>query len=223
MKKTVILAAFFLLFGAMTAVGAETTAGKLQKRYQEITSMRASFTQTLVHKESGGRESRSGVMTFQKPFLLRWEVVEPSPELLVVTDREIWNEFADEEIVYKYPLSMAEDAGGILRVITGQARMDEDFIIDRETREGNLIKLEAFPNEPSQSLTEARLWVDADSGLLHRVVIIDFFGNENDITFQDIKTDIKIAGSPFAYSPPKGMRVEDRTGEASGGRQQLLQ
>ena len=223
MKKIMLLLCLLCLALPVSALGAESAATRLQDRYKSITSMQASFTQTLIHKESGGKENRSGVMTFQKPFLLRWEVTQPAPELLIVTDKEIWNEFSDEEIVYKYPLSMAEDSSGILQVITGQARLDKDFIIDRESREGNLVKLEAFPNEPTQSLTEVRLWVDQASGLLRRVVVIDFFGNENDITFADLKTNVKIAGTPFTYAPPKGMQVEDRSDGTSGGQQKLLQ
>jgi outer membrane lipoprotein carrier protein len=193
-----------------TALGASVAAA-LQKKYDGIDSMRAEFTQILRHKESGSQENRTGVLLFKKPLLVRWETKAPAPELLVVTKAEIWNAFPDEEVAYKYPLSLVEDSRSIIRVVTGQARLDQDFTIEDEGKEDGLTKLRLFPKEPVQGLVEAIFWVDGDSGLIRRFRIYDFYGNENEITFTNQKTGVSLPDKDFSYTPPKAVQVEDRT------------
>lgn len=228
MKKILTLTLLILTMTAAYALAVtppvKEFAAKVQAKYKDINSIHATFSQTLLHKESGGKQTRQGVMVFQKPFLLRWDVKSPETELLLVTGKEIWNEFPDEEITYKYPVSMIDDPSGILQVVTGQAKLDQDFTIFSMKDSGTLVLLEAYPNEPSQQVIEVRLLIEPKELIIKRVVIVDFFGNENDIVFEDIKVNQKVDAKNFKYSLPKGFQVEDRTNtEDSTGQQKLLQ
>ena len=208
---TVFCLLFLFLSATAVAAPANPVVSALQNKYEGIASMKAEFTQILVHKESGSRESRSGTLLFKKPLLVRWESKKPTPELLLVTAKEIWNVFPDEEVAYKYPLSLAQDSRSIVRVITGQARLDQDFQIEDEGREGNLIKLRLFPKEPVQALVEAIFWVDPSSSLIKKLRIYDFYGNENEIRFTSQDIGAAVRDASFSFTPPKGMDVEDRT------------
>ena len=84
--------------------------------------------------------------------------------MLVVGKSEIWNVFPDEEVAYKYPLSIVEDTRSLVRVITGQARLEQDFTFEEDGVEDGLNKLLVYPKEPVQSLVEAIFWVDPQSG-----------------------------------------------------------
>lgn len=207
----IALCALTLFSGPAPAAPVKPIVASLQKKYEGIASMRAEFTQVLLHKESGSRENRSGVLYFKKPLLVRWESKKPFPELLLVTNREIWNVFPDEEVAYKYPLSMAQDSRSIVRVVTGQARLDQDFQIEEEGREGGLIKLRLFPKEPVQALVEALLWIDPASNLIKKLRIYDFYGNENEITFISQDIGASVGDALFTFTPAKGMVIEDRT------------
>ena len=46
-------------------------------------------------------QKRSGTIAFKRPLLVRWETSAPHAELLMVTDREIWNYLPDEELAYR--------------------------------------------------------------------------------------------------------------------------
>jgi outer membrane lipoprotein carrier protein len=201
-----------LLFSAHgLAAPVKAVVTGIQQKYDNIASMKAEFTQVLIHKESGSKESRNGTLFFKKPLLVRWESKKPSPELLLVTNREIWNVFPDEEVAYKYPLSLAQDSRSIVRVITGQARLDQDFLIEEEGKENALIRLHLFPKEPVQALVEAVLWIDPMSNLIKKLRIYDVYGNENEITFVTQDIDAKVRDALFHYTPEKGILVEDRT------------
>jgi outer membrane lipoprotein carrier protein len=218
--KHILFALAALLLTAAPAFGSELTDA-IQEKYAAIEAMRLDFTQTLTHKESGSVEKRGGVLYFKKPLLVRWETKKPSPELLLVGKDCIWQVFPAEELATKYALNMAQDSNSIVRVVTGQARLDQDFFVEEEGREGDLTRLRLYPKEPTQSLVEALLWVDASANLIKKLRIYDFYGNENEIAFskQDLAASLK--DSLFVYSPPKGFEVEDRTSNSAAKPQHM--
>ena len=209
MRKAYLLTILFCLLAFPAEASPLTEA--LQKKYASIDSMTANFTQTLVHKESGAKQQRSGVLSFKKPLLVRWETKSPTPELLLVGKDAIWNAFPEEEIAYKYAIGLAQDSRSIVRVVTGQARLDQDFTVEEEGREGQSVKLRLYPKEPNQAMVEALLWVDPSSHLIKKIRAYDFYGNENEISFSAHNPTVKLPESNFKYSPPKDFAVEDRT------------
>lgn len=194
---------------------AQSVPERIQAKYKNITSMRAEYTQTLTHKESGSRDKRSGVLSFMQPLLVRLETKTPSPELLLVAREVIWNVFPEEEVAYKYALELARDSRSIVQVITGQARLDKDFFVENKPAEGGLLVLDLFPKEPTQAMVEARLWFDPKTDLIKKIRVYDFYGNENEMVFSRQETNVAIPASRFTYTPPKGFTVEDRTGDAA--------
>lgn len=208
-----VTGALVLLFlhTVLTTAQAGTLAARLQAAYAAVDTMRTEFTQELTHKESGSREKRSGVLLFKKPLLVRWETQKPSPELLVVGKKAIWNVFPDEELAYKYSLAIAEDSGGIIKVVTGQARLDQDYDLEDEGRDGDLVTVRLYPRQPSQSLVEAALWIDPATWLIKKIRVFDFYGNENEITFTRQETGASVKDERFDYAPPGDFLVEDRT------------
>lgn len=214
-------AAILALFLCNTAIAANI-ADKLQRRYAQIETMRADFAQVLMHKESGSREQRSGTLIFKKPLLVRWETQTPSPELLLVGADAIWNTFPDEELVYKYPLSMAEDSRSMVRVVTGQARLDQDFDLEEEGKDGTLLTVRLYPREPAQFMVEALLWIDPGTWLIKKLRVYDFYGNENEISFTRQDIGAAVADSLFRYSPPREFIVEDRTKDAGAAPRKAL-
>ncbi|MDL2316778.1 outer membrane lipoprotein carrier protein LolA [Desulfovibrio sp. OttesenSCG-928-A18] len=196
---------------------ADPVIDKVQETYKQIQSLRADFTQVLVHKESGSRKKLTGVLYFKKPLLMRWDVRAPSPELLIVNPKVIWNVFPDEEVAYKYAPDLAQDSRSVAHVVTGQASLSQDFFVENTGEEKGLVSLRLYPKEPTESLVEARLWVDAKSGFIRRVCLYDFFGNENDISFSKMDSKSPVANTLFDYTPQKGIDVEDRTKEKGHG------
>jgi outer membrane lipoprotein carrier protein len=210
LKRLVLSVALLLLAGATTAF-AQSVAERVQARYKTITTMRAEYTQTLVHKESGSREQRSGILSFAKPLLVRMEAKAPSPELLLVAKDAIWNVFPEEEMAYKYSLSLAQDSRSIVQVMTGQASLDKDFHVENQKEEDSLLVLDLYPKEPTQAMVEVRLWIDPKTDLIKKLRVFDFYGNENEMAFSKQEMNADIPASLFTYTPPKGFMVEDRT------------
>ena len=183
----------------------------MQEHYSYLQSFKADFTQKLIHQESGIEETRTGTIVFQRPLLLRWDIEKPEKELLLVTGKEVWNYRPADNTADRYALEVAEDSRSIIRVITGQSRLDEDFQVKENGRDGGLVKLTLYPKEQTMQFTEAQLWVDSASNMIRRAVILDFWGNRNDITLEYAAENPRIEPGTFTFSPPQGVRVEDKT------------
>ena len=183
---------------------------KMQQTYQRMDSMVCDFNQTLLHKESGGSETRKGVLKFKKPMLVHWDVKGKESEILVINKKEIWDYLVDEEVAYRYSLQLVEDSNSFIRVVTGQANVRQDFEAELESEQNGIAQLHLYPRNPTQQLTEAYLWVDVNSGTIKKLKVFDFFGNENEVEFTSIKMNANLSDSTFNFTPPKGVDVEDR-------------
>ena len=206
-----VIALCGLLYFASYAQAADPVTVVVQKRYRDIQSMRSEFVQILEHQESGSKETRQGVFSFTKPMQLRWETVSPIPELFLVTSDAIWNAFPDEDMAYKYSRDLSGEVLSIVRVVTGQVDMDKDFSIENQGTNEGLVTLVLYPNEPTASMTEMELTVEVETGIIRHVAVVDFYNNRNAVTFSNQTFDPKLDDALFTFSPPKGMKVEDRT------------
>ena len=207
-KRILALTAGLVLMAATAQ--ASDIANTIQARYEKLRTFSATFEQTLTHKESGSVEKRQGSLLFQKPLLIRWQTDKPHEETLVVTNKEIWDYLADEEIAYRYPLELVRDSRTIIQVITGQAALTKDFDVKEAGQENGLAKLHLYPKEAAPQMVEALLWVEPATGYIRRASIIDFYGNSNDVRFTQFKPDVSLKAADFTFTAPKGVEVEDR-------------
>ena len=184
---------------------------EVQRVYGAMDAFQADFTQKLTHRESDSFEMRDGTLLFKKPLFVRWETAKPHAELLVINSREIWNYLPDEKIAYRYGHEITKDSHALIKVVTGQARLDQDFSVEGDGKEDGLLRLRLYPLEPTQQMVEAGIWVDPAAYLIKRAMILDFFGNSNEIRFTTLTTKPKLDAKSFDFTPPKGVAVEDRS------------
>lgn len=206
-----IMILLFVLAVTPSAGTSDDAVTTMQQRYAAINSMKAEFTQTLTHKESGNAENRRGVLFFAKPLRVRWETVSPIPEILLVTPEAVWNVFPDEDMAYKYPAELSGESENIMRVITGQSALDKDFSVEIKDVKDGVTTVSLFPRTPTQSMVEAELAIETKTGLIRSVVITDFYYNRNEIVFTSQELNPAPDTSLFTFTPAKGMKVEDRT------------
>lgn len=207
--KTFYLILLVLLLGS-PAFAATSVTDKVQKFYDGINGFTANFSQTLDHRESGAKETRSGKLSFKKPLQINWSTQKPNEEKIIVNSREIWNYLPDEEVAYRYSPDMLRDSHSIIQVLTGAAALDKEFDVKEAGREGLLAKLLLYPHEPSTQLVEATIWVNENTGQITRARLTDFYGNINDVILSGFKPEKNLANSLFEFKPPAGIDVEDR-------------
>ncbi len=188
---------------------------EIQKKYKETQTFKADFVQELYHKESQHTQKKSGIFSYQQESNIRFDGIKPYEELLVINAREIWNYIPDEEIAYKYNASLLANSNNIFSVITGKSALNNDFEV--EFKEDVLLNgkkmhfLLLYPNGPTLELTQAELHIDPRTKLIVQAKVIDFYGNTNTLTFNNIQTNIKLSSTLFSFTPPKGIDIEDNS------------
>lgn len=179
----------------------------VQKRYETLHSFRAFFTQHLTNAATQKTEERLGSIVFSKPKLLRWETTSPEEELLIVGPQAAWEYLPEDGIAYRYTTEQIFQSKTMLRFISGEANLKEDFAIVDKGMDAGLYLLELTPKEPEPGLTFARVWIRPEDGLLERIRIVDFFGNENAIELKAIELDPAVDSKIFTFTPPQGTQV----------------
>ena len=223
----VLVLVALLAGGAAVSPVSAASAGKavdpivaaVRKRYAGIEGIQADFVQTLSHKQSGRAEKREGVFYFAKPMNVRWEVKKPVPEIQLVTAEAIWNAFPDEDMAYKYTPEFPKELLSVMDLITGQSALNRDFDVESGGTDKGIATLLLYPKaDNANSMNMAELSVDAGTGEIKRVVVVDFFHNRNDMEFTAQTFNPKLPEGIFTFTPTKGMKVEDKTKDGAAGK-----
>lgn len=207
-----ILIMFAVIVSALLPAAAQANkiTDAIQKRYDSLSSFQTDFQQELTNAASGSVEKRSGKIWF-KQSLVRWETHKPEKELLVVGKSAVWNYFEADNVAMKYRTSQVFNSKTMIRFLSGKANLKEDFKIEEQGTENGMVKLRLVPKEPEPTMVLAYIWVDAKTNLLGRVLIVDFFGNGNQVSLTNLSTDKRADAKLFEFTPPSGAQVKDNT------------
>jgi len=208
--KSLIVFAALLALLLPAAAQANKLTDAIQKRYDSLSSFQTDFQQELTNAASGSVEKRSGKIWF-KQSLVRWETHKPEKELLVVGQNAVWNYFEADKVALKYRSNQVFNSKTMIRFLSGKANLKEDFKIEEQGVENGLTKLRLVPKEPEPTMVLAYIWVDTKTNLLGRVLIVDFFGNGNQVTLNNLQLDKRADAKLFEFTPPSGTQVKDNT------------
>jgi len=208
--KSLIVFAAFLALLLPAAAQANKLTDAIQKRYDSLSSFQTDFQQELTNAASGSVEKRSGKIWF-KQSLVRWETHKPEKELLVVGQNAVWNYFEADKVALKYRSNQVFNSKTMIRFLSGKANLKDDFKIEEQGTENGLTKLRLVPKEPEPTMVLAYIWVDPKTNLLGRVLIVDFFGNGNQVSLNNLQLDKRADAKLFEFTPPSGTQVKDNT------------
>lgn len=206
--------------GAGEPVAAEDMPDLIQERYETLKTFQADFVQELTNVSSGEVEMREGRIWFKQPSQVRWETEVPEKELLVVGPEVAWDYIEEDELALKYSVASLLDSKTILRFISGQANLKEDFIVKTEWQGADVVRakwgqgytvMQLVPKEAEPGMVLAYIGVEPDTGLLRQVMIVDFYGNGNEVRLSNVELNIDLPEEMFVFTPPQGTQVEDNT------------
>lgn len=204
---------FFVCFFAVLAapLRASQITEDIQKKYEGLTGFKADFMQQLKNAATGQVESRTGSIAYKRANLVRWETNTPEKELLIVGKDAVWNYVPSEKMASKSPTSAVFNSKTMIRFISGQARLDEEFFVEEQGVEAGLTKLALTPKQPEPNLVQAYIWIEPQTRIIRSVLLLDFYGNANKLGLDNLVLNPTLADHLFEFSPPKGVHVQDNT------------
>ncbi len=195
------------LFPAATeAAGINGIVGKLQKKYESISSIEASFTQDVFTASLNRSEVNEGRVLFKRPGKWKWLYNDPARGVFTSNGRKVWLFEPDLNQVIEKDVD-AQSTGITTDFLTGVGNLSRDFDIRlSEERPGSWL-LELTPKTELPNVKKLFLEVDKAELLVVKTVVSDHLGNRAGISFKDIKTNPHINDSVFEFKPPKGSIV----------------
>ncbi|MEX2208791.1 MAG: outer membrane lipoprotein carrier protein LolA [Myxococcota bacterium] len=197
------------LVAADSADEAGRTLDAVQKRYDGVRDLRASFEQTSFSVALGAETVSRGTVTVERPGKMRWEYAAPDGRVIVLdTDAiKIWN--PDEKQLQIAPLSAGNVSPTALGFLLGQGVLRETFdaeLIAAPERAERGLRLRPKSDGGFELL---ELWVDPKTHELRESVVLDLFGNRTRLRLSELRENSGVAPSEFEFEAPAGAEVVD--------------
>jgi len=207
-----VLTLMLVLAGAWSAPASDLT-DQIQKRYDTLQSFRGFFLQRLTNASSREVQERLGNISYARPRYIRWETTSPEPELLIIGTDTVWEYFPAEETVYRYSVEQVMNSKTMIRFLSGEANLKDDFVVTDLGQDGELRHLKLVPKEPEPNLVEGEIWVRPGQDVMERIRLVDFFGNVNELELTGLQLDTPVDPKEFTLVPPKGTEIVDGPSE----------
>jgi len=166
----------------------------------ELDSLSAEFSQITIDASDEVVEESSGRMFFQKPDLIRWDYIEPFPQVIVADGEQLWHYDESLEQVTVRPQPAPGDSP--MLVLTRPELLEKFYRILPSDRPD---QLRFEPLADQAEIEMARLtFRDGKPATLD---LFDPFGQSTRLTLTEIRRNPEIDPGVFEFEVPEGADV----------------
>lgn len=186
---------------------------KMQKKYENLTTLKAEFTQSYQSKRFSDRMSESGVVYFSKGGLMKWEYQKPESKMFLCDGRYYFYYVPEDKQVMKASADKTDQHSPML-FLAGRGNFLKDFRPEwADPRAGShLVKL--TPTAPQPDFHHLIVDVDPVNGYILRLLVVDAYDNRTEYTFQQFSENPELPSNFFAFQPPPGTDIIYQRGES---------
>lgn len=195
--KTLLL--FFICLFPITSF-ADSAAQALVQILDNLQTVQAQFTQTVLDGQGRSLQQTSGAMTMQRPGKFRWETSKPSQQLLIADGKQIWFYDVDLQQVTVQKQQVASKNSPAMLLSGSPERLAQEFLI---TQQGSTFKL--MPKSKEGLFRSVQL-VFSDQTLVS-MQLIDNLGQVTKVQFSQVQNNPAISPSLFVFKVPAGVDV----------------
>ena len=214
-----VLALTLLCLGAQPAAkrqNVETTISRAQAAWSKVSTLRATFEQTVKNPLTGSELKSRGELQQRKPNRLAITFSDPAGDRIVADGKFVWVYLQSATPGQVVKLA-STDVGAASTDLIGQflktprARYDAtDAGSDKVgTRPARVLVLTAKVGE-QVPFVRAKVWVDSADNLIRQFESTDASGVTRRVRLLTIKPNAKVDNAVFAFRVPKDVRVVER-------------
>src|SRR3954464_2307203 len=189
-SRVLRLAAVYLLTAISVAQQAAPSVDKvsddLDRHYNDLRSLRASFTET--YRGAGISRSESGTIWLRRPGKMRWEYTAPREKLFVSDGKTAYFYVPGERQARKAPVDKLDDLRSPLRYLLGKTKLKKEFdnLTARSGDQPGTVVVRGVPRSMSERVSEVSLEVNS-AGEIQRMQIDEVDGSQTEFTFSAIE------------------------------------
>lgn len=176
----------------------------LKSFFQNTTSMRAKFRQTVVDNLGRKVQEVTGSMQLQRPGRFRWDYNKPYVQLIVGDGQKVWLYDPDLNQVTVRPLDKVLGSSPAA-LLAGSKDIDKTFDLKSVGKQDQLDWIEALPKEKESGFE--RVMLGFNGSMLQEMEMRDSFGQITVIEFSAQEVNPKLDARSFRFAPPKGADV----------------
>ncbi len=213
---SIIVAIFFVIFGSVDSLAAETppireTVRRLQQIYEKTRDFSAHFIQETTVKSIGKTELEEGMVYFKNPRQMFWDYKKPKAKKLVVNAQKAWLYLPNENAVYTQDPEKIFKSEALIKFLSGLGKLKEDFRIQYHPsgamdENGNYLLL-LYPREKGASYQYLQMTVAKNNFQILRVSFEDMMGNSTVLKFSGITMNTGLPSGLFQFQPPSGVSI----------------
>ncbi len=182
--------------------------------YQDLSSIEATFDQ-VVDNEMIGRLESHGQMYQQGQSLLALRFEDPPTEAIVMDGTYMWlyTPSATPNQVIRMALPSAPTYGlNVLSwILDKPAERYRASYRERSTIMNHAVNvIDLDPKDPSLPFVRAAVWLDAETGLPRRVMLVERPGTIRVFTLWAFKLNQEFPRDTFTFAVPRGVTVVDQ-------------
>lgn len=172
---------------------------ELRQFVTQVQSLSASFEQVQRDEKGETLQRSSGRLWLARPGKFRWSYEKPYQQLMVCDGDTLWLYDPDLSQVTVRPAAGTLQ-GTPAQLLTDPAALDRHFKIEPA---GDHLKL--LPKTKDSDFSLVELWLK--DGAPARMRFHDPFGGASEVTFGDVKRNVKVDAAQFKFEIPKGAEV----------------
>lgn len=212
--RWVLSAALLLFAGQLHAQDATAIAARASRVYRNLTSIRASFSQTIEDKMLGTQESRGDLVQAGNANLaMRFE--DPKGDAIILDGTYVWiytpSTAPGQVIRMAMPNDPVYGPNVLARILDKPTeRYDVSYLQD-EVAEGRPVDvLEFLPRSEDPLFRRAVIWFDRQTSLPRRLELDELTGVHRTLVLTRLRINTPVSRKDFAFEVPSGVRIVDR-------------
>lgn len=177
---------------------------QLRAFLDDTRSYRADFEQSVLSRNGRKPQLSSGKLAIQRPGRLRWEILQPYPQLVVGDGEKIWIHDPELQQVTVRPAGQAI-GGSPAALLAGNNALEKNFNLRDGGEQDGLAWVEATPKSADSGFEKVRIGMLGKE--MQAMELFDNFGQTTRIRLLRAEHNPALPAALFRFTPPAGADV----------------
>lgn len=207
LRGGLLAAALFPAVLCAQATNVHDVAKRVDQHYNQLRSLRASFTET--YQGLGMNRTESGTLLLLKPGRMRWDYSSPAGKLFLLDGKYAWSYTRGDAQVQRIPAKKLDDLRSPLRFLLGHTQLEKELSgLALKSAANGAFTLTGKIKGQENRIARLSLTVTA-TGTITGIEIEEADGALTRFHFSGEEPNAPLSDSLFRFTPPKGVPVVD--------------
>jgi len=185
----------------------EEVTEKMQEAYARVTTLHASFDQTVKFGFTNIEQTFKGTLSLRKPKKYR---IESEHQTIVTDGSTVWLYSAvNRQVVVDHFKENTNSVSPENFLTTMPATYYCSLLAREESSGRTLIVLRMVPKDDRSFIQSVKLWIDEKKWEVRKIQVIDANETETTYVLNELQTNLRLDGDLFSFTPPDGTEIVD--------------